>query len=92
MRIRVSCPPRCAGSMPGSGEATGGEAHDGCAGSSTTPASASRAKPGPRPALTSPFFSEGRGLENPCLAGREAETQEKRDSVESLGQVSGSDQ
>lgn len=26
MRIRVSCPPQCAGSMLGSGEATGGEA------------------------------------------------------------------
>ena len=36
------------------------------------------------------LFSEGGGLENPRLAGREAETPEKRDSIQSLGQVSGS--
>lgn len=53
--------------------------------------------PQPRPscarlALTSALSSEGGGLENPRVAGREAETPEKGDSAPSLGQVSGSGQ
>lgn len=46
----------------------------------------------PSPTITSPFFPADRALEDSHLAGREAEAQEERDPVQSLGEVRGGGQ